>query len=296
MTDGMEVDEQAETSKAGAKRMRQLLNPAKLGRPYVPSSPALDLEADVRSSRSAIHPTTSHLIYPSPSLTVAGHLLTPLFASRAPRPLPTPPVLTPGRELSISPTGDWATIFHPNPPIPNQASEGGTLAIYPSSILSPISTPTAPSAIPLATFPLPNDVLAIHHLYQPRPHLPPPHHRAKARGPAPPAEYDASQGPALVVLTPTSLILLHPQATGSASPAYMVGMLTCPLHTRWHASPGGSMPPDTGWRVERGWMNAVGGDEGVWVGWGRKGEVGVIRAEVGMVDGKPCKLLRLCIY
>lgn len=55
------------------------------------------------------------------------------------------------------------------------------------------------------------------------------------------------------------------------------------------------MPPETGWRVEEGWMGLAGDDEGVWVGWGRKGEVGVIRAEVGVKDGIPCESLDFAV-
>lgn len=241
-------------------------------------------------SIAAVHHASSTLIYPNAS---SGHLYTSLSSHHPLRPLLTPQLLIPGRELSVSPCGKWTTIFHPNPPLPNQVVEGGTLAIYSSvALLSPIQNNQG-GVSPLASFPLNSDVLGIQYLYPARQYIPGKDTRSKFRGPLLPKGYTGENGPALTVLLPTSLILLHPQQTIPAQPGsgkgYMIGMLTCPLHTRWHASPGGSMPPETGWKVDRGWIGLVGGDEGVWLGWERKGERGVVRAEVGVKGDVPCK-------
>lgn len=139
-------------------------------------------------------------------------------------------------------------IFHPAPSTINQTSEGGTLAIYSSAILSPLALPG--NVVPLATFPLPSDVLAIQHIYGMSPgrgdgedgamagstgneqqsDTEPPKPEQEGGnlagvsgsagskrisppiyGPHPPSTYSPTQGPAFLVLTSTGIILFHPQ-------------------------------------------------------------------------------------
>ncbi|WWD21245.1 hypothetical protein CI109_105729 [Kwoniella shandongensis] len=253
----------AETSKAGLRRMRQLQS-----QPRILSS----------CSSAAIHPTTSHLIYPTPSTArVQGYLSTPIFAPSHPSPLPTPNVFTPGRQLSISPEGDWTVIYHPNPSSPSSVN-GGNVAIYLyTTVLSPITTPT--SVVPLASFPIASEPLAITHLYPPRTHLS--HSRAPPCGPRLPANQDPSHGPSFLVLTATNLLLFHPQPVATST-SWSMTVLRCPLHTRWHAVAGEMGPVENDWKVRKGWMGLVTGNEGVWIGWERDGEVGVVRAEIGV--------------
>ncbi|WVR09025.1 hypothetical protein IAU60_006085 [Kwoniella sp. DSM 27419] len=259
----------AETSKAGLRRMRRLYAQA----PVLDSTPKV-----------AIHPTTSHLIYQWPNPEVPGLVHASLFVPAHPLPLATPAVLTPGKQLSVSTDGDWTVIFHPNP-----SDEGGTLAIYTSIIMSPVSTPS--NIVPLATFPLVSKPLATTHLYPPRTHLP--HSRAAPLGPAPPTNLNSTRGPTFLVLLASSLILFHPQEIPTTvaidarvptapTTAWTMSFLQCPLHTRWHATIGGNLPPEDGWTIRKGWMGLIPGDRHVWVGWEREDEVGVTAAAVGV--------------
>ncbi|GFZ47092.1 LOW QUALITY PROTEIN: hypothetical protein JCM24511_04834 [Saitozyma sp. JCM 24511] len=205
------------------------------------------------ANTSAIHPHTSHLIYPSP---IGGSqpspLFTPLFKASSPRSLPTPPVLSRPRDLSISPDGSWLVVFHPNPSTPGCVSEGGTLAIYPRSILAP--TTTTSTIVPLTTFSLPSDPLATVHLYPPRTYVPA--GRAPAQGPRPPPDHDPRHGPTFVILTSSSILFFHPQrlnpaSEGPVTPA--MNVISGPLHTRWHSTAMGPTPPENPRRAGRGW-------------------------------------------
>lgn len=198
-------------------------------------------------------------------------------------------------------------IFHPAPPLPNQTSEGGTLAIYPSTILSPLAQPNIVG--PLATLPLPSDVLAIQYLYSSSSSSSSAKDNAKGStatattyGPRTPSSYSPSQGPAFLILTSSGIILFHPQLVPppqgqlqsqgqnpSIEPQYAYPGLKCPLHSRWYAAMGGTVPPEIG-RADRGWAGLVEGDEGVWFSFSDKGELGVIRASVIVKDGKACEL------
>lgn len=215
-----------------------------------------------------------------------------MFNSRPARPLPTPRTLAPGRQISCSPDGRWVVIFHANLP-PN---EGGILAIYPSTILSPaaIVSPVNPHA----TFTLPSLPLAIHHF--PRPRIWTKDGRSPPCGPRPPLTHDSSLGPSFLVLISSAILLCFPHSQfehvmidtrGSAlnplsqSPriTWRMEMIQCPLHTRWRTTAGGAVmvPPDIGIRARRGWMGSVPGDEGVWVAYEAGREVKVVRVEVG---------------
>ncbi|OCF40964.1 hypothetical protein I317_05242 [Kwoniella heveanensis CBS 569] len=261
----------AETSKAGLRRMRRIhAQPPSLGSTH----------------RGAMNPLTSDLIYAAPPHSrVQGYLTSSVFSASRPRPLPTPSVLTPPKQLSLSPDGRWSVFFHPNP-----SDEGGTLAIYSSTIYSPLSTPN--NVVPLATFPLISRPLAVTHLYPPRIHLV--NGRAPPFGPKPPPNHDSTRGPTFLVLQSSGLLLFHPQAIPTPGPIQIDGqipisagetwtmnVLRAPLHMRWHAAAGGVVPPEDGWSVDRGWMGLVPGNRGVWVGWEKRdGQVGVTRAAV----------------
>lgn len=275
-----------------------------------------------------MHRPSGQIIYRGSTSTFVGHFISSFSPSARPRPLALPPYLGPGKELSISPTGEWIVIFHPAPSTNYQTSEGGTLAIYPSTILSPLALPQ--NVQPLTTFALPTDVLAIQHIYGDAPEAPDddgertPTGDAGAGvsaaqssdagaagagrkgksiakptfGPHPPSTYSPSQGPAFLVLTSTGVILFHPQLIppppGSligvdVEPQYAYAALKCPLHTRWYATSGGVTPPDIG-RVDRGWAGIVRGDEGVWFAYEDTEVHGVLRAEVVIKDGKACML------
>ena len=168
----------------------------------------------------------------------------------------------------------------------------------------------------MTIFALPNDVLAIQHIYGE-----PPSDTEEGTaagggagpgtstgigkttyGPHPPSTYHPSPGPAFLVLTSTGVILFHPQAVppapgqpmmgtngmGDLEQPYAYATLKCPLHTRWYASSGGMPPPDIG-RVDRGWAGIVRGDEGVWFAYEDTEVHGILRAEVIIKDGKACE-------
>ncbi|WVQ81493.1 hypothetical protein IAT38_003617 [Cryptococcus sp. DSM 104549] len=259
-------DETAETSKAGSRRMRSLQA----------QPPSLR-----SNSSAAIHPTTSRLIYPAPSSsTLQGYLTTPIFAPTHPSFLSTSSILTPGKQLSISPSGEWVVVFHPNL---SDGTGAGTVAVYPSTILSPVAT--SASVVPFATLPLDSEPLATTHICPPRTHLP--HSRTPPSGPRPPSSYSPSHAPAFLILTSSHIHLFYPQGIPASTQlegpvAWTISSLRCPLHTRWHAAPGGAAPPDNGKRARRGWMGIVPGNEGVWAAWEEGEEVGVVRGEVGV--------------
>ncbi|WVQ93178.1 hypothetical protein IAU59_000242 [Kwoniella sp. CBS 9459] len=264
----------AESSKAGLRRMKRIhAQPPSLGSTF----------------GGALNPLTSYLIYAAPPHSrVQGYLTSSVFSSSHPRPLPMTSVLTPPNQLSLTPDGRWSIFFHPNP-----SDEGGTLAIYSSTIFSPLSTPN--NVVPLATFPLVSRPLAITHLYPPRVHLP--NARAPPLGPRPPPNHNPTRGPTFLVLLPTGLMFFHPQAIPTSAPIQIDGqilmggetwtmsVLRAPLHMRWHATAGGVVPPENGWLAARGWMGLVPGNKGVWVGWEKgDGQAGVTRAAVDVDD------------
>lgn len=252
---------------------------------------------------SVIHRSSGQIIYLATTSTYTGHVVASISPSPSPspspssrpRPLALPPIFGPGREISISPSEDWIVVFHPTLSSPSQIAEGGTLAIYPSSVISPLALPN--TTVPFATFPLASDPLSIIHLYHPPNSTSTALGRGSHAGPRAPASYSSTQGPALVVLTSTGLILFHPQAIPSPlqGPAnianntntvqYGTTVLRCPLHTRWYAASGGAVPPEIG-RADRGWGGVVQGDTGVWFAYEDRGVLGVIRAEVIVKDGK----------
>ena len=245
------------------------------------SDPLLDRD------KAAIHPHTSHLVYSnSPSLPAPGFSTTPVFSRATPRSLPTPAVLPPGKQLSVSHDGHWIIVFHPSP-----VGESGTLAIYPSSILSPTAKPS--SVVPLTTLSLSSSPLATQHLYPTHSHISP--SQALPLGPRPPPSYDPTRGPTFLLLTASSILLFHPQlleSNGDPNPVrdtatsrnlqqWGMNVLRCPIHTRWHANVGDPLPVEAGPRARRGWTGLVAGNEGVWCAVEVGRELRVLRAEVG---------------
>ncbi|ODO04809.1 hypothetical protein I350_05419 [Cryptococcus amylolentus CBS 6273] len=221
---------------------------------------------------AAIHPTTSTLIYNSPH----GFLLSPLFSNAHPRPFPAPPLLSPPDHISSSPTGEWIIAYHPHP------QHGGTLAIYPQSILSPNAARS--SITPLATFQLSSKPLAISHLYPPRTHLS--RARSLPLGPSPPAGHDTSRGPTFTILTAFQVLLVHPQAIppGSldVSSSWVMSCIQTSIWTMGFSQDGMTGPQESGTRIERGWMSLVAGSRGVWIGYEAEGKVAVVRADVNV--------------
>ena len=248
--------------------------------------------------KAAIHPHTSQLVYSnSPSLDAPGFSITPIFSRATPRSLPTPAVLPPGKQLSISHDGHWIVVFHPSP-----AGESGTIAIYPSSILSPTVNPS--SVVPLTTLSLSSSPLANQHLYPTHFHTST--SRALQLGPRPPPSHNATRGPTFLLLTTTSLLLFHPHLLGSDPETSLVrdtapngslqqwgmNVLRCPIHTRWHANVGEPPPLEAGPRARRGWIGLMVGEEGVWCAVEIGREVRVLRAEVGSHgSGRYCQSL-----
>ncbi|WRT69112.1 uncharacterized protein IL334_006096 [Kwoniella shivajii] len=249
----------AETSKAGLRRMRRL---------------ALESPTLGSSLRASIHPTTSQLIYPSPaSSRIQGLLASSLFSSSHPTVVSTPPVLTPGRHISHSPSGEWTIIFHSNP-----SDNGSTLAIYPSSISSPLSTSS--NVIPLATFSLPSPPISVAHLYPPRIQLTT--SRTPPCGPRPPPNHDISHGPTFVVLLESGIWYFYavPVQNGQVT-SWNMTFLRAPLRSRFHAIAGSDGPSEDGFKVKRGWSGLIPGNEGIWIGWEGLDELGVTRVEIG---------------
>jgi hypothetical protein len=181
--------------------------------------------------------------------------------------------------------------YHPDPSSGTVDTEGGTLAIYPRSILSPLAAST--TVVPLTTFNLHSNPLATNHLYPPRIHIA--GGRAPLLGPRPPPSYNSSHGPTFLILTTTGILFFHPQhlpsPIGRGDP-WAMNMLRAPLDMRWHAPVEGVAPPESRVRARRGWTGLVGREEGVWFAWEAKGDVGVIRAQVGYDrSGNACELL-----
>ena len=280
-----------ETSKAGLRRMRRLAASApSLGPSQVSLTPSVaSLLTAVNSSlTTAIHPPTGQIIYPAgPSR--SGHLVASLLGSTPPRPLPTPSVLPPSRDIAISPDGRWISLFHPNP-----QDDSGTLAIYPNAILSPLATPN--NVVPASTLSLAFPPLSMVHLYQPRAHVD--HTKAASLGPHPPPSYNPTHGPAIIILTASSILLVHPlqilsppnldgENFAADSHATQVGMdrqmnvIRCPLNTGWHTTYGDVPWVDNGYTIQNGWVALVTDKPGVWIATEREREVGVIRADVG---------------
>lgn len=245
----------------------------------------------------AFHPKSDIMIYSAPGRT-SGLLVSPILHSAPPRVLPLPAVLPPGRDVAISPDGLWITVYHPavGNGLGMDADSGGTLAIYPSSILSPHST--SGTVTPNSSLSLPSAPLALQYLFPPEPQSPT--KLRSAAGPTRPPSYDPTTGPALLVLTSTSILLIHPhQVPGpvpiglptnqgidvSAIPMeWQMNVTRCPLHAKWHARIGdGLIPPiNTGYTVSNGWMGRTQGDKAVWIATERNEEVRVIRALAGI--------------
>ncbi|RXK39007.1 hypothetical protein M231_03737 [Tremella mesenterica] len=235
---------------------------------------------------AAVHPQSSQLVYPlQPHNTL---YTTQLESSMPPRPLATSPLLGPSQDVSFSPCGRWIIIFHPTTSSSSSSlgkeTQGGTLTIYHSLILSPAVRPG--SIAPHASFHLPHRPLVAVHLYPKR--LNTPIGRAPPLGPSPSGGYDEKKGPTLLVLLPTGVYLIYyqPQADPLAASqgidvAWGMHLLKCPIHMRYYSLTGDRQPPEMGWKIRRGWMEMVRGSEGVWVGWEREGKAGVTKIDVG---------------
>lgn len=270
----------------------------------------LELSLIQHSQVATIHPQTSDLIYPTtyrppatltnqqPSLPHYGHSISPLFSPTPPRPLRTPAILSPGKQLSISPSGEWVTIFHRDPTVGNV---GGTLAVYKSTILLPSSPNQSNTLVPFASFSLVAEPIASVYLYAPRTFIPSPTdikpdgestspspvHRAPPLGPPPPPSYQPSHGPTLVVLTSDSGIhLIHPHpvlsnqlnsvAPNSGTPTWTLNLLSCSSSTRSSANVSNPALGQTiqtvggdnrqGKRIRAGWLGFVPGSKAVWAG------------------------------
>ena len=189
-------------------------------------------------------------------------------------------MLSPASQISISPTGEWIVLFHPNP-----VGEGGRLGIYPSTILSPVMKPSmvvSHSAVTLDRAPL-----AILQLYPPKKELD--DGQAPRLGPKPPVLWSSLQGPVILVLTSTGLHLVHPVPfarpilpdSPEGNIGWTSGVLKCPLHMRWHAKAGGSAPPEARQLATKGWMGMIPHNDGIWVAVEMGGELRVVRAAVG---------------
>ncbi|ORX39379.1 hypothetical protein BD324DRAFT_619463 [Kockovaella imperatae] len=222
----------AESSKAGLQRMRRLA-------------------AAPPTIKDARHLITSHLVYPSPS----GFLITPIYDSYPPRPIPFPPIMSPVKFLWQH--GDWITTYHPN-----IVGEGGQLGIYPKGILSPTMVPANVLGLNHATLALDKEPIEVLPLY--------------TSGDGPPS-WRPEHGPVLLVLTTKALLLVHPS---SQAYKYTSTMIQCPIHMRWRASVGEQVPVDSGYAIERGWMGEAG--DAAWVATESEGELRMLRAEVGM--------------
>ncbi|WVW79438.1 hypothetical protein I302_101407 [Kwoniella bestiolae CBS 10118] len=253
-----------ETSKAGLRRMRRLANEV----PHLRSNP-----------RGAIHPSTSTLIYPTPSSTnTQGYLTSSIFSSSHPKRLTFPSILPPGEQISTSPDGQWTTVFHATP----TADTRGTLAIYNSDqLLSPTSISN--TIIPLSTFALPSPPISIPHLYPPRTHLT--SSRSRSAGPNPlDVNYELENGPSFIVLLETSLLYFYPTPVLNGQiTSWTMTYLTSPIHRRYHiASNSADGFTPEGFRIRRGWTGLIPNNTGIWVGWEDEvGERGVGRVEVG---------------
>lgn len=253
-----------ETSREGARRMGQLRQASMTCGP---------------SPHAFIDSTTASLVYLGPdSSQYRGHLVTTLASTLPPRQLPVGQPGFLGRETSVSPDGKWVTVFHPQ-----IGQAGGVLAMYDSSILSPVSI--TGKVIPIATFNLVSAPMATIHNHLPRLHT------AQGRGPAiGPRFQDGHEdhGPSITVICADGIYLFHPflidtslinGVVGNNQSAWRMQMLKCPFHSRFRAVMGGQLAEDTGLRAKRAWIGAVGASEAIWVGVEVEREVRVIRVE-----------------
>jgi hypothetical protein len=224
------------------------------------------------------------MVYPAPAGHL-GHAVSSLYSSSTPpRPLPTPPVLGPSREICSSPDGRWIVLFHPTltPNLPPGAM-GGTLAIYSSDILLPYTT--SATVIPHSTLPLPRCPLAISPLYPAKsqtltgicpsagPHMPPSH--------------DPAKGPVLVVLMPDGVLLIHPHKLPTGE--WGMNVLKTSTETRSYVRTG-DPSPSGGIAATRGWMVIVPGNQGVWTATQCQGDIYVVKVDVGTDEnGRWCK-------
>lgn len=259
-----------ETSIEGARRMKQL------------RQATLSCGA---SPNAFIDPTTASLAYLAPaSSQYRGHLVTTLASTLPPRQLPVGQPGFLGRETSVSADGRWVTVFHPHAGQP-----GGILAMYNSSILSPVSI--TGKVVPTATFNLSTTPLATIHNHSPRLHT------AQGRGPAVgPRRWDNHEdhGPSITVICADGIYLFHPfqiidnslmnGSVDNSQSVWRMQMLKCPFHIRFRAVMGGQLAEDTGLRAKRAWIGAVGASEAIWVGIEVEKEVRVIRVEYELDD------------
>jgi len=252
-----------ETSKEGARRMSQLRQASLSCGP---------------SSLAFIDPTTASLAYLAPtSSQYRGHLVTTLASTIPPRRLPVGQPGFIGKEISISPEGTWVTVFHPH-----SGQTGGVLAMYDSSVLSPVSI--TGKVVPIATFNLSSAPLATIHNHSPRIHTA--QGRGRAIGPRILDDHE-THGPSITVVCTDGIYLFHPfqiispsligAPMDSSQSAWRMQMLKCPFHSRFRAVLGGQLAEDTGLRAKRAWIGAVGASEAIWVGIEVKMEVRVIR-------------------
>jgi hypothetical protein len=208
-------------------------------------------------SNVGVNPASSHIIYPSSSSSSSSrHYLTASLTNREPRALPIPA----GTHISTTPDGDYLVVFHPMP-------VGGVLAVYPSTILSPLVTDTRP----LMTFDLPSAPLALVHLYPHR--LDRPEVRGLPAGPLPVGH------PAILVLTRTGISLIHIDG--------FIPNLVCSVSQRSYSNQtrSGSRSTDDN---EQGWLCLIPGSTSAWAGVQTKEEVIVVKIDCGFRNSAPC--------
>lgn len=98
----------------------------------------------------------------------------------------------------------------------------------------------------------------------------------------------------MVVLLPDALLFVYPQRIPGRTDGndHQMNVLRAPLHTRAYVRVGESVSIGTAVKkAQKGWLGMVEGDEGVWIGLERGGEMGVVRVDIG-VEGHSrwCKL------
>jgi hypothetical protein len=236
-----------------------------------------------QSPHAFIHPVTASLAYLAPtSSQFRGHLITTLASTLPPRQLPLGQAGISSQDISISPNGKWVTIFHPH-----TGQSGGVLAMYNSTILSPVAV--TGKVVPILTFNLSYPPLATIHNHSPRLHTA--QGRGRAIGPRPLVNDESNHGPSITVVCADGIYLFHPFQTidtslinGNGQTSWRMQMLKCPLHTRFRAVMGGQLAEDTGLRAKRAWFGAVGASEAIWVGVEIQEEVRVIRVEYEQND------------
>ncbi|WWC91152.1 uncharacterized protein L201_006093 [Kwoniella dendrophila CBS 6074] len=296
-----EIERFGETSKAGLRRMRKLA--AEI--PYLPSSP-----------KTYIHPKLSQLIYPSPNpSTYQGYLTSSIFSSSHPKPFITPSILSPGKQLFLSPNGEWSIVFHPNiltnNPINGSGEdilrEGGTLAIYlTGKVLSPLNNST--NIVPISTFQLNSEPLSIIHLYPPQVSLPLfsiPRIKSKYLGPKPIINNgNISNGPSFLVLLNDSILYFYSQLipiqNGNIPTSYKMTFLKSPLNSKFHSSiiiaPTSTIIPEQAnpvsivntqnhiFKIKKGWFGLILENQGIWLGYQtiHNNEIGINKIEVGL--------------